>query len=533
MHLSKSRRAFLSFAVLLVIPAWFGLAPAAFQPALPPLPAQQPGVLPTATQPAQTLAPPQEELIVEKDAAAEVSDAEDTISEDGRHVAWRTRQGGKWVVMTDGRADTPAFDEVRDITFSPDGLRVAYRGKRGGKWVAVLDGEGQSSSYDEIRAWRFSSDSKHLAFAAKREGKWRLVLDAAERWGPYEDLRGGRFSRDGARFEVIAKKGKKWLLLSDGKEGPEYQDLALVLYGAGERRMAHVAQRDGHYFVVLDGQEGPSFDIIGGPTFSLDGTRFAYSGVQLDGNKGKGQVIVDGQEGQLYKGGDPKMLAGSLTTLLPGCFPVLWADWHGVSEPLFSLLGGRVAYAARRAKNDFVAVIDGQEGPSVEAILLAPRFSDDGEHVAYVVKDKGTLATIVDGKRVGEYSAEGVDAAEHLTWDSDGRHVAMVGVWGGTGYDQGRTPRARRRVFLDGRPGAEYNSDFISNLRFSGTGRRFAYVVHHGGEGDVDFVVIDGAESKRYEGVWGRFLKFDGESALTWIARAGRKFLRVRQPLGE
>jgi hypothetical protein len=439
--------------------------------------------------------------------------------------------------MTDGRADALVFDDVRDITFAPDGLRVAYRGKRAGKWVAVLGGEAQGAAYDEIRAWRFSSDSRHLAFAAKREGKWRLVLDAAERWGPYEDLRGGRFSRDGAHFEVIAKKGKKWLLLNDGKEGAEYEDLAAVLHGAGEQRMAYVARRDGRYFVVLDGKEGPPFDIIGGPSFSLDGKRFAYGGVQLDGNKGKGQVIVDGQEGPLFQGGNPdsflKLMAGRSTTLLQGCFPTLWADWHGVSEPIFSLLGGRVAYAARRAKKDLVAVIDGQEGPSVEAMLIAPQFSNDGEHVAYVVKDKGTLATIVDGKRVGEFPAEGVDAAEYLTWDSDGRRVAMVGVWGGTGYDQGRTPRARRRVFLDGRPGAEYNADFISNLRFSGTGQRFAYVVHHGGEGDVDFVVIDGAESKRYDGVWGGFLKFNGESALTWIARAGRRFLRVRQPLGE
>jgi len=521
---------------LLVVPflAAFLPGPASFQSASPAAQAQP---IQAAVPPPSKLPPVEETLITEKDSLAEPRDAEDTISEDGRHVAWRIKQGGKRVVVKDGRADTLVFDDIRDITFAPDGLRVAYRGKRGGKWVAVVDGQPQAASYDETRSWRFSPDSKHVAFPAKRDGKWWLVLDGAERWGPYEDLRGGRFSRDGARFEVIAKKGKKWLLLSDGKEGPEYQDLALVLYGAGERRMAYVAQRDGHYFVVLDGKEGPPFDVIGGPTFNLDGTRFAYSGVQLDGNKGKGQVIVDGQEGRLFQGGDPDsflkvLLTQATTSLQAGCHATLWADWHGVSEPLFSLLGGHVAYAARRAKKDLVAVIDGQEGPSVEAILLAPQFSDDGEHVAYVVKDKGVLATIVDGKRVGEFPAEGVDAAEHLTFDSDGRHVAMVGVWGGTGYDQGRTPRARRRVFLDGRPGPEYNALAVSNLRFSPSGRRFAYVVHDIGDG-ISLVVADGAESKRYDGVWGRFLAFDGESALTWIAQTGRKFLRVRQPLGE
>jgi hypothetical protein len=108
----------------------------------------------------------------------------------------------------------------------------------------------------------------------------------------------------------------------------------------------------------------------------------------------------------------------------------------------------------------------------------------------------------------------------------------MVGVWGGSGYDQGRTPRARRRVFLDGRPGTEYNADAISNLRFSPSSRHFGYAVHHGPEAELSFVVIDGAESKRYDGVWGRFLEFDGEAALTWIAQSGRRFVRVRQPLG-
>jgi len=519
----------------LVVPflAAFLPGPASFQPASPA--AQAPSIQAAVQQP-PNLAPAEETLLIEKDPLADPRDAEDTISEDGRHVAWRTKQGGKWVVMTDGRADTLVFDDVRDIVFSRDGLRVAYRGKRDGKWTPIVDGQAQGGPYDELRAWRFSTDNRHVAFAAKRDGKWQVVLDGAERWGPYEDLRGGRFSRDGAHFEVIAKKGKKWLLLSDGQEGPEYQDLALVLYGPGEGRRAQVAQRDGHYFVVLDGKEGPPFDIIGGPTFSLLGGRFAYAGVNLDGNKGRGMVIVDGQEGPLYKGGDPdsflRVLAGSLTTLLPGCFPVLWADWHGVSSPVFSLDGQHVAFAARRAKKDLVAVIDGQEGPSVEAILVAPEFSDDGAHVAYVVRDKGILATIADGKRVGEYSAEGVDAAEHLTWSHDGRRVAMVGVWGGSGYDQGRTPRARRRVFLDGQPGTEYNADAISNLRFSPSSRHFGYAVHHGPEAELSFVVIDGAESKRYDGVWGRFLEFDGEAALTWIAQSGRRFVRVRQPLG-
>jgi hypothetical protein len=522
MHIPSGRRTLLSIAAALLIPGWF--------PSV-----QQPAVAPTALRPAPQLPPAEEVLLAEKDPATQAGDEEDTVSPDGRHVAWRATRGNRWVVVTDGRAENLAFDEVRWITFSPDSVRVAYRGKRDGKWVAVVDGQAQATVYDEIRNSRFSPDGKHLVFPAKKDGKWRLVVDGAEQGRLYEDMRLAGFSREGSHLALYAKKGKKWVLVTDGKESAEYDSVVAVAYSPDNQRLAYVASRKGEFFVVLDGREGPPFDVIGGGGFSSDSKRFAYSGVYLADNKGNGRVIVDGEEGPPFQGGSPAslgktLLTGSTPTLLAGYFPTLWADWHGVSAPHFSPDGQHVAYAARRAKQDMVVMVDGQAEPSVQLVLEGPEFSEDGQHVAYVVKDKEIIASVVDGKRIGGFPADGLDFAAQLTLSPDGRRVAVVGVWGGYWFDQRATWRARRTVLLDGQPGTEYNAIALSNLMFSPDGRHFAYAAHDIGDG-VSLVVIDGAESKRCDMVWGSSLKFDGETALTWVARAGRKFYRVRQPL--
>ncbi len=92
---------------------------------------------------------------------------------------------------------------------------------------------------------------------------------------------------------------------------------------------------------------------------------------------------------------------------------------HGVSSPTMSQDGQHVAYAARRGKEDFTVILDGEEGPRMEAIPCAPRMSPDGKlHYAGVVEGKVVL--FVNGTRAREVSLPGGK------WEEKG---ACIGFW--------------------------------------------------------------------------------------------------------
>jgi hypothetical protein len=75
------------------------------------------------------------------------------------------------------------------------------------------------------------------------------------------------------------------------------------------------------------------------------------------------------------------------------------------------------------------------------------------------------------------------------------------------------------------------------NLTFSPDSRHVAYIVHRGLKNDKSTVVIDGREGGPYDsalgGVFRREVGADGGTSaeFVYIARQGRKFYRVTQPL--
>lgn len=93
--------------------------------------------------------------------------------------------------------------------------------------------------------------------------------------------------------------------------------------------------------------------------------------------------------------------------------------------------------------------------------------------------------------------------------------------------------RAKRRVYVDGQPGREYDVLNPAHLQDSPDGRHVIYVAHRLKEAsrEVSFVVIDRAEGKRYDAVLPATLSVVEGRALTYVARAGRRYLRVLQPL--
>lgn len=448
-----------------------------------------------------------EELIAEKAASCPVVDNEDVGTEDGRKIAWRCRTGNKWTVYVNGTAQGTPFDEVRSLTFSPDSQHLAFAARRDKRWMVVEDGKEHPETYAEIGSLQYSHDSGRMVFDAKPDKKWVVVVDGQPRRAEFDRIVAWTFSPD-------------------------------------SRRVAYVGRRGNKYVVVVDDKEGMPSDIIGGIRFSADNRRFAYAAANVNrgfgSQKAVGRVTIDGVTGPSFEGAQVGSLLKAMATqstpeIITGYRAQFWSDTHGVTTPVFSPDASRVAYGARRDKDGAVVMLDGEVGPAFPSIVAGPVFSHDGTHIAFATADAGATTLVIDGAKVGRGPAAGTDFITELTFAPDNQRLAYIGVTGGNMYDQGFTVRARRRVYVDGVAGSEYNVPYLGRLRFSADGKHAMYVVGGltDGSRNVAFVVMNGREGKRYDGILGSpRLEKEGR-AFTYLAQLDRKFYSVRSSIEE
>lgn len=448
----------------------------------------------------QAATAPAEELVAEKDPACAAADDEDTVSRDGRKVAWRAPVNQKWTVMANGVAQGAAYDEVRSFTFSPDGEHLIYAARRDKRWMIVTDGKEGATTYADVGLATYSDDGRHIVFRAKPAKKWVAVLDGMPQTSEFDAIVARAFSPDGTRLAYVGRRGDKSI-------------------------------------VVVDGKEGMPFDIVGGIRFSDDSRRFAYAGADVHQGFGKqkasGRVVVDGVAGAPLDGKQIGSLlksaaTGSTPRLVLGYFPQLDSETYGVSSPVFSPDSKRVSYGARRGKDDSVVMLDGEAGATYPSILAGPTFSADSRHVALIVAGKEGPMLVVDGAKVPSGAPDDTDFFYGMTFAPDNRRVAYVGVKGGSLYDQGFTARARRRVYVDGVAGREYNARSLTRLQFTPDGRHLLFVTGGVSENsrNVSFLVADGVEGKRYDYIYGD-IRVEGAS-FAYTAQSGRKFFTVR-----
>ena len=145
--------------------------------------------------------------------------------------------------------------------------------------------------------------------------------------------------------------------------------------------------------------------------------------------------------------------------------------------------------------------------------------SPDGERVAFFGRRGDKWAVFVNGKPGPDY--EGVKRGS-LTFSDSGGHLAY----------QVRTGKQWQWV-VDGAPGKPYDELITMRLAFSEDGRRIAFAAQQGKE---CFLVVDGERAAKTYSTFFSPPRFRADGSLDYLAGRGLGYFRVRHvpiPRGE
>jgi hypothetical protein len=216
--------------------------------------------------------------------------------------------------------------------------------------------------------------------------------------------------------------------------------------------------------------------------------------------------------------------------------------------------GKRFAYAARKGKQ-WLAVIDGKEGPAFDLMGREPFFNIDGSHVAYAAQKGVSQVVMLDGKEVGFYEDL---VYSRLIFSRDGKRLAFPAQirrkWAAVvdgeagedvdeidegpilgGADGAHVAYTARRlgqwyVVSDGKPGPTY--DRVACLTYSPDGptgrplggKHLAYCARKDGRWCV---VADGKEGAFYDGTDGVVYSPAGDRLAYKAFDGGKRFVVV------
>src|SRR6185436_7438542 len=125
----------------------------------------------------------------------------------------------KRFVVVDGVGGR-AYEAASAPVFSPDGKHVAYKAKEGKRWFVVLDGQEQKG-FDALGSGKivFSADSRRMAYVARSGAKWSVIVDGNE--SVHDDvINDPVFSPDSRRVAYVMREGNQWITVVDGQRGP-------------------------------------------------------------------------------------------------------------------------------------------------------------------------------------------------------------------------------------------------------------------------------------------------------------------------
>lgn len=304
------------------------------------------------------------------------------FSPDGKHYAWRRRQGKQGQVVADGKAG-PWIHYVHadSMTYSPDGKRLAYTGQGVG---VVLDGQVQPGING--RDPTFSPDSKHFAYRVEgwKGGKRRqwVVLDGMELAG-YGEVESLTFSPDSRHFAYYARDNQKCVLVWDGKElykwvnGP-----GRITFSPDSQHMIYATDYVPPMHVWLNGRLiSKDHETISEPVFSPDSKHLAYAtSLHRYYTKDKRQKVLrllcDGREGVIPAGARRRMVWRS--SYESGSTPIF-------PKPVWSADGKHLVYAGHKER---FFVVDGLKTPEHDEVRIPTDYLDYPKTLRYVAIDR-------------------------------------------------------------------------------------------------------------------------------------------------
>lgn len=499
------------------------------------------------------------------------------FSPDGTHVAWSALRGGRRVLVLDGRERGPLDGLL--LEKGPFGLSPSLKVADDGKTVAWIACSGKprrctgqiferepGPSFDEISSlWLSSGPSPRLACLGRRGEAWSLLVDGRETLLPSKrsftdpaswlpPIEGFRFSPDGKHDAFVgratlAPAGRK--AISDGKEVPlVFPDWPAVFVDGKPQEPV--------------GIEPFHTQALGLPVFSPDGTRIAWVVVGASLKEGffsgkevtfSSAVVVDGKgsrswSGDTWKGGSrseecPDATSRAVSkTVVPAILSEILPCWAGVSDPVFSPDGRRVAWTARTGAKSYVVIRDGEAaaGPAMATVFGLPVFSSAGR-LAWAGRGNGEVFVAIDGEVVYREPDRPQSFVHALTFSPDGAHLAF---FTGTGEVFGKSPR---RLVLDGVAGPietigppvyQLGSLLLVGpgeastpskpMTFSDDGAHLAWI-RNVPVGKADFsVVLDGRAGPTYTFVDPVSLRFGPDGRVSYRATRGTQSFDVTQP---
>jgi len=265
---------------------------------------------------------------------------------------------------------------VTSITVSPDGTRVAYLVPSGEGAHAVVDGSKESPVVDG--PFLFSPDNRHYAYRSRVLDRGQaMVRDRVET--RYNNLVVGDygFTRNGTlvyRTELGAP-GIVVLDSGDSREERKYEWVGSLVVDPRHDRIGYVARKAGKRILVLDREEITTYDDVGTPVFSADGTIVAFPAAK------EGAWFLVTRSGASETTSKPYAAIGA-----------------GVGSITFSSHGQRIAYVGKT--NDGEEIVVDHEKYGTYDSVSSPTFSPDGSHLAYLATLAGRTALYLDGVSV-------------------------------------------------------------------------------------------------------------------------------------